>query len=181
MLEGVVVAVGWIAARRRAWNAATAARVFVSSLVVASVVIASFVAIGVHGGWAVKRADRDAEAAALATVADPDARVMSIDASGTKYASGHGGVVSPNDPIDTIRQVADAYRIEWLIVERDSLVAALEPVLRGTDRPSWIGSPILTIPAADGGPPRAAVYPVCLSPSDPRCRVVATSATAVTR
>jgi hypothetical protein len=180
MLEGVVVAVGWIAARRRAWNAATAARVFVSSLVVASVDIASCVASGVQGGWAVNRADRAAEAAALATVADPDARVMSIDASGTKYASGHGGVVSPNDPIDTIRQVADAYRIEWLIVERDSLVAALEPVLRGSQRPSWIGSPILTIPAADGGPPRAAVYPVCLSPSDPRCQVVA-SAAGVTR
>jgi hypothetical protein len=181
MLEGVGVAVAWVAARRRRWHRDGAIRVFTTATVVAGALLAVIVMFTVHGSWAVKRADRDAEAAALATLADPDARVMSIDASGTKYASGHGGVVSPNDPIDTIRQVADAYRIEWLIVERDSLVAALEPVLRGTDRPSWIGSPILTIPAADGGPPRAAVYPVCLSPSDPRCRVVATSATAVTR
>jgi len=175
MLKGVGVAVGWVAARRRRWNRDGATRVFTTATVAAGAVLAVLVVVTVHGSWEQKRADRDAEAHALALVADPDARVMSIDASGTKYATGHGGVVSPNDPIDTIRDVADAYRIEWLIVERVSLVAALEPVLRGTERPSWIGSPILTIPAGDGGPPRAAVYPVCLSPSDPRCQIVASA------
>jgi hypothetical protein len=98
---------------------------------------------------------------------------MSIDASGIEYASGHGGVVSPNDPIETIHDVAVAYRTEWLVLERDSIVASLAPVLRGVSRPGWIGAPILTIAATDGGPPRAALYPICLSASDPRCDVVA--------
>jgi hypothetical protein len=104
--------------------------------------------------------------------------VMSIDASGIKYATGHGGVVSPNDPIDTIHEVALAYRTEWLVLERDSIVAALAPVLRGESRPSWVGAPVLTIQAADGGAPRAAVYPICLSPSDTRCEVLASGALA---
>jgi hypothetical protein len=104
---------------------------------------------------------------------------MSIDASGIKYASGHGGVVSPNDDLGTIERVAVAYRIEWLLVERDSAVEALAPVLAGRARPRWIGSPILTIPAADQGPPRAALYPVCISPSDLRCDVVASARTNV--
>ena len=97
---------------------------------------------------------------------------MSIDASGIEYASGLGGVVSPNDPIETIHDAAVAYRTEWLVLERDSIVGALGPILTGQSRPSWIGAPILRIPAADGGAPRAAVYPICLSPADSRCAVV---------
>ncbi|HET7472956.1 MAG TPA: glycosyltransferase family 39 protein [Candidatus Limnocylindrales bacterium] len=173
MLEGVAVAVGWVAARRPRWNRASATRVFTTATVLAGAVIAVVVVLTVHGSWSQKRADRDAVAAALAVAADADARVMSIDASGIEYATGHGGVVSPNDPIDTIHDVAVAYRTEWLVLERDSIVASLAPVLRGVSRPSWIGAPILTIPAADGGPPRAAIYPICLSASDPRCEVVA--------
>jgi hypothetical protein len=173
VLEGVAVAVGWIATRRRAWNRATATRLFSGATVGFGVILTIVVSFTVHAGWAQKRSDREALATALALVADADARVMSIDAAGIEYVSGHGGVVSPNDPIDTIRDVADAYRIEWLILERDSIVAAVAPVLTGTSRPAWIGSPALTIPAADGGVPRAALYPVCLSPSDPRCTIVA--------
>jgi hypothetical protein len=134
------------------------------------------VSLAVHGGWAQKRADRATLADALTLVADPDARVMSIDASGIEYASGHGGVVSPNDPIDTIHDVVTAYQTEWLILERDSIVKALGPVLTGQSRPSWIGAPILTIPAADGGAPRAALYPICLSPVDTRCAILALDA-----
>ena len=40
-----------------------------------------------------------------------DDRVMSIDAAGTKYWTGHGGVVLVNDPIETIEEVARAYDI----------------------------------------------------------------------
>ncbi len=173
VLEGIGVAVGWLAARRRAWNRETATRVFTTAAVVAGSALALFVALAVHTAWAQKRADRSSEAAALAAYADPGARVMSIDASGTAYASGHGGVVTVNDPLATILDVATAYRTEWLILERDSIVAALAPVLSGQSRPAWIGSPVLTIPAADGATPRAAVYPICLSPADPRCQVVA--------
>ena len=173
MLEGVAVAVGWVAARRARWNRTSATRVFTGATVSAGALIAVLVVLVVHGSWAQKRADRGAIATALAAAADADVRVMSIDAAGLKYASGHGGVVSPNDPLDTIHDVALAYRTEWLVLERDSIVSALAPVLQARERPGWIGAPILSIPAADGGPPRAALYPICLSSSDPRCQVIA--------
>ncbi|HLO36605.1 MAG TPA: hypothetical protein VK194_11000, partial [Candidatus Deferrimicrobium sp.] len=180
MLEGVAVAVAWLAARRPAWNRDSATRVFTTATVVSGALLAVVVSLVVHGGWAQKRTDRATLAAALQLVAALDARVMSIDASGIEYASGHGGVVSPNDPIDTIRDVAIAYRTEWLILERDSIVATLGPVLAGQSRPSWIGPPELTIPAADGGAPRAALYPICLSPADARCTEVAGTAATTT-
>jgi hypothetical protein len=179
-LEGIAVGVGWIAARRRTWDARTATRVFTAATVGFGVIVSLFVAFGVHGGWAQKRTDRDTLAAGLRLVAGPDDRVMSIDAAGLEYASGHGGVVSPNDPLDTVHDVAVAYRIEWLILERDSLATNLAPVLSGQIRPAWIGPPILTIPAADGGTPRAALYPVCLSPADTRCTVVAAAGVVMT-
>jgi hypothetical protein len=172
-LEGIAVGVGWIAARRRTWHAASATRIFTVATVTFAAIVALFVSFGVHGGWAQKRADRDTLAAGLRLVAGPDDRVMSIDASGIEYATGHGGVVSSNDPLDTVHDVVVAYQIEWLILERDSVATNLAPVLAGEIRPSWVGAPVLTIPAADGGVPRAALYPVCLSPRDARCTVVA--------
>jgi hypothetical protein len=152
---------------------ATATRVFTVTTVAVSSIVAVLIVVGLHGSWAQKRADREALATALSVVAGPEDRVMSIDASGIEYVSGHGGVVSPNDPIDTDHEVALAYKIEWLILERDSIVRSMAPILAGMSRPSWIGPPILAIPAADGGIPRAALYPVCLSGSDQRCAVVA--------
>ena len=47
---------------------------------------------------------------------------MSIDAAGTEYWTGHGGVVLVNDPLETIEQVARAYDIRWLVLDRDDSV-----------------------------------------------------------
>jgi hypothetical protein len=173
-LEGIAVVVTWIARRRRAWDAPTATRLFSGAAITFAVVCAVAGAVVVHAGWDAKRDDRRAVGAALDLAgAAPDARLMSLDAAGFRYFTGRGGVVSPNDPIETIEQVADAYRIEWLILERDDIVPALAPVLLGEGRPSWIGPSVYSIPAGDGGAPRAAIYPVCLSPIDVRCTVVA--------
>jgi hypothetical protein len=173
VLEGVAIGVGWIAARRRAWNRDVATSLFSGAVIAYAAILSIVVGLGVHGGWEAQRADRRALSAALDLAgATPDARVMSLDAAGFNYISGHPGVVTPNDPIDTIQQVAKAYRIEWLIIERDNAVAALAPVLNGTGRPAWIGAPVYSIPDASGMP-RAALYPVCLSPSDVRCAIVA--------
>ena len=175
-LEGIVVAIAWIAARRRAWDRETATKLFVTAAVVLMVVVAVPGALIVHQRWERERTERRAVAAALDLAgAAPDARLMSIDAAGYRYATGHGGVVTPNDPLDTIEQVARAYRIEWLIIERDDAVAALGPVFSGETRPRWIGPRLIGIPGP-GGETSAAIYPVCLSPADPRCAVTAAGA-----
>lgn len=178
VLEGIAVGVAWIAARRRTWQPVAATRVFTTAAIGFAAVAAVVVSIGVHGAWEAKRTERRAIAAALTIAgAAPDARVMSIDAAGMNYVSGRPAVVTPNDPLDTIEAVARAYRIEWLVLERDGIVPALGPILAGESRPAWLGPAIYEIPAPDGGTPRAAVYPVCQGPQDVRCEVVAARGT----
>jgi hypothetical protein len=78
--------------------------------------------------------------------------------------------VTPNDPIETIESVARAYGTRWLVLERDDIVPALAPVLLGQARPPWIGAPVFE--RSSGARPGAdiALYPVCVSPGDGRCR-----------
>jgi hypothetical protein len=77
-------------------------------------------------------------------------RLMSIDSAGYRYAAGRPGVVLVNDPIETIREVAQAYDIDWLILERDDGVAAVGPILDG-DVPDWLAPPIVIQPGKAGG------------------------------
>jgi hypothetical protein len=70
-------------------------------------------------------------------------RVMSIDASGTKYWTGRGGVVLVNDPIETVEQVARAYDTRWLVLDGEDSVKAAGPILDDTHRPAWLGTPIV--------------------------------------
>ncbi|HET9615269.1 MAG TPA: hypothetical protein VFP22_10680, partial [Candidatus Limnocylindrales bacterium] len=104
-----------------------------------------------------------------------DDRLMTIDAAGFRLVTGHPGVVTTNDPIDTELQIATAYRLSWLVLERDEIATPMVPILSGASRPGWIGAPVFTLPTADGGPPRIAIYPICLSPADPRCVVLASA------
>jgi hypothetical protein len=90
----------------------------------------------------------------------PPDRLLSIDAGGFKYWTGHPGVVTPDDPIEVIESVARAYGTRWLIVERNDAARALGPVLAGT-RPPWIGVPVFSVPAPRGGLPLLALFPVC--------------------
>jgi hypothetical protein len=134
-----------------------------------------------QAAWAARRddfllVDRGlADAGAL-----PDDRVMSIDASGTLYWTGHGGVVLVNDPLETIEEVARAYDIRWLVLNRADTVASVAPILDGGPRPAWLGPPVAGRPArqlpdAPPLPPGAlgvGLYPVCLDPGDARCAEV---------
>jgi 4-amino-4-deoxy-L-arabinose transferase-like glycosyltransferase len=156
-LEGIGVAVAWVAARRRAWDATVATRAFTGAALVFALGAAIVGTIFVHGGWSDSREKFQAVGAALEQAgAAADDRVMSIDASGTKYWTGLGGVVLVNDPLETVEAVARAYGIRWLVLDRDDSVESVAPILDGQTRPPWLGEPVLSV----GDPVRLAIYPV---------------------
>ena len=177
VLEGVAAVVGWIATRRRTWNRDAATRVFCGTAVAIGILAAVLGTVAVDAGWNAKRDARLSLAVALDLVGvAPDDRLMTIDAAGFKYFTGRGGVVTTNDPLPTELEIATAYSISWLVLERDEISTTMAPVLRGDVRPAWIGAPVFSLPAAGGGPPRIALYPICLSPADRRCMIVASAA-----
>ena len=163
-LWGIVVAVGWIARRREGWDAESAGRVFVGGAVAFGVIAAVAGSFTVHGGWDVKRTRMQAVASALDAAGAPlEDRVMSIDASGYRYWSGHPGVVLVNDPLATVEEVARAYDIRWLVLERADVGAGCRRRSSWTaGAPDWVGPPILETPDVS-------VYPVCTAAGDPRC------------
>ena len=175
-LEGIAVAVGWVARRRRAWDPVRASRVFVGGAVALTVGLAAFYTPVVHAAWAAA-ADPRLEAGAWldAHGAPTTDRLMSIDASGFRYLTGHPGVVTVDDSLATIESVARAYDIRWLVLERQSIVRAMAPILEGGPRPAWIGPPVLTVPAtadeiaAGDAAPTLVLYPVCTVAGDARC------------
>ena len=153
-LEGVRRAVGWVATRRPAWDAAVATRIFSGAVVAFAIVCAVAGSLAVHATWDGRRERSLAVASTLEAAGAPISdRVMSIDAASTKYWSGRGGVVLPNDPLEAIREVAAAYQIDWVVLDRRESVPAAGPILDG-DVPSWLGTPLST------GVAGLAVYPV---------------------
>jgi hypothetical protein len=172
-LEGVAATVAWLGARRRRWNVEQATRVYVAGAIVFAIGVAVWSAVTVHAVWSESRVRFQQVGAALdAAGAARDERVMSIDASGTKYWTGHPGVVLVNDPLDTIEKVARAYDIRWLVLHRSEAVASVEPIIDGTSHPAWLGAPILTFPATGptvGSNIAGGVYPVCFAVGDSRC------------
>jgi len=177
-LEGIVVVVGWVAARRSTWSAPAATRIFSVAAIGLAVLAAIGSALVTQAGWTARRDDFLLVDRGLAGAgAAPDERVMSIDASGTLYWTGHGGVVLVNDPLDTIEEVARAYEIRWLVLNRADTVASVAPILDEGPRPAWLGVPVASRPARqlpDAAPlPAGALgvglYPVCLDLADIRC------------
>jgi hypothetical protein len=176
-LEGIGVGVAWIASRRPAWRAIVATRLFTGAAIVFSVILAVLAVQNVHANWAERRDRATTIADAFETAQVPAGdRVMSIDAAGTKYATGHGGTVLVNDPLATILQVGFAYDVRWLVLDRAETIDAVAPILDKDERPAWIGRPIYSERGtglnADGTPQAysLAIFPICLNASfDPRC------------
>jgi hypothetical protein len=177
-MEGLVIAARWVAPRRRGWTEEGAIRLFLVAGV-GSVLLngVAFAALALPS-W---NADRDhmlAAGRALDAAGAPQTdRLLSADPAGFSYFTGRGGVVTPNDSLDVVREVAAAYQIRWLVLERAHIVAPLTPVLESLVRPSWLGQPTYVIPytgartgdAAVDGAPALAIYPICLSAGDTRC------------
>jgi hypothetical protein len=169
-IEGVLIFVAWIAGRRRRWEEGAAGSFFVWGIVALVIATAVVFTPSVYRAWDASRQPRIALNAELDRlgVLRTD-RLLSIDAAGMKYWTGRGGVVTPDDPIDVIESVARAYETRWLVLERNDAARALAPVLAGK-RPDWIGSPAFTVPAADGGLPTLALYPLCLGSNTAACQ-----------
>jgi len=178
-LEGLAVVVAWLARRRRHWDVGRATLVFTRGIVTLTIVFGLLSVAAVHGTWGAVRAERREVANALERLSVPATdRLMSIDAAGYKYFTGRGGVVLVNDPLETIRSVAVAYDIRWLVLERGDSVPAMEPVLSGRARPVWIGARVFALPAPAGSEgsersersaPAVAIFPVCTAAGDARC------------
>lgn len=170
-LEAVAVVIGWVAARRPAWDPRVATPLFTWAVVVFVAGSAVLYAPVVWNSWDETRAPRRALAAELERLeVPPTDRLMTIDAGGFKYWTGRGGVVSPDDPIERIEAVARGYGIRWLVLERRAIVDALRPVLRDDIRPAWIGPAAWTLASkAEDGIPSLALYPVCTTAVDERC------------
>jgi hypothetical protein len=156
-LEGIALTVGWIAARRRAWNPVAATRTFIGATLAFAAVTAFLGSLFVHQVWADSRAKFVAVGQALDRAGAPlSDRVMSIDASGTKYWTGRGGVVLVNDPIETVERVARGYDVRWLVLDGQDSVKAAGPILDDISRPAWLGQPIVL----RRDPDPLVVYPV---------------------
>jgi hypothetical protein len=170
-MEGVLAAVGWMAARRPRWNAGQAGAVFITAVVAFVLALVPVYAGGVQQTWDETRQPRIALAGALDRLGvGMDERILSIDAAGIKYWTGRGGMVTPDDPMDTIEAVARAYHPRWLVVEKNDAAAAFGPMLEGTiPRPTWIGEPAFVVPATNGRLPALTLFPVCTEPGDDRC------------
>jgi len=181
-MEGVAAAAAWLAPKQERWVAEPLGQVAMVALVIVVALSGFVAALSVAGGWNTEAHERRDLAAALkAAGAAPSDRLMTADAASFKYFSGHGGVVTPDDPLATIEQAARAYGIRWLILERDGAVSALQPMLSNVGRPAWIGPAAYALPddapvGSGGGIPRpppglyrAAIFPVCTEPGDTRC------------
>ncbi len=162
-LEGVVLAAAWAAERRPSWEATQAARVFITGSVAFCLVAALLGAVAVHGGWDTNAGRMRSVGVALDLAGAPATdRVMSTDAAGYRYWTGHPGVVLVNDPLVTVQAVGDAYDVRWLILEPGDTVPAVAALLSGGPRPPWLGAPILERDDV-------VVFPMCHAPDDDRC------------
>ena len=94
---------------------------------------------------------------------------MAADPGAYNYLTDRQGVVTPNDPLPVIEDTMRAYGVRWLVLERSAIVPALEPVLAGDVRPSWLSLPVAVVPARQSDATAAALYAVCLTDGDTRC------------
>ena len=173
---GIGSAVRWVAARRPQWQPETAARNFTAIAIVVAWLMGGLATWRLASTWT---AESDLRAQLLASAPSPiptSDRLMSPDPGAYWYRWAIPGIPTPYDSLAVVQQAAARYGVRWLILEQQYVVPSLEPVLAGTVHPSWLSKPLAVVPPAMGetGPaaklPQAALYAVCLSPGDARCR-----------
>lgn len=182
VIAGIASVVGWVARRRRTWNAQAATRIFTAAAVAIAVLAAVLQTVTVTRHWSDVRAVHEAVVGPLRDSPLGD-RFMAVDPGAIRYLSGHQGVVTPYDALPVIEDVLRAYNVRWLILESESIMPALAPLLTGQARPAWLSAPLVTVSPQPGDlatrdgeaaartpdVPAAALYAVCLTPQDTRC------------
>lgn len=179
VVAGVAAVVGWVARRRPSWDAARATTVFGYGAVVVAVAGAVLQSANTIGRWSAQRAAEMPLAASLVAAAQPGDRVMSADPGAYRYLTGLGGIVTPNDDLGTIEEAARLYDVRWLVLERNEIVPAMEPVLLGETSPGWLSRPVAVVPGSGGAVASTspsfpvehygAIYAVCFDAADARC------------
>jgi hypothetical protein len=181
-MEGIAMAVAWLARRRSNWRQERAEPMFLVAGVAVMVLSAALYTPVVARAWDADRELRLGAATALdAAGAQSTDLLLSADPAGFKYFTGRGGVVTPNDSLEVIRRVAAGYGTRWLVLERAQVVTPLVPILEMKTRPAWIGAPIYTEPYTgrpSGDPdidaaPALAIFPICTTADDLRCSTAA--------
>ncbi len=173
-IVGIGATVRWVAVRRPNWDVPRATRNFTAIAVGLVWVIGAVATLLLAGTWQHEANDRTALLSEHPVPATD--RLMSADPGAYWYRWGITGVPTSNDPLPVVEKAAALYGVRWLILEKEQLVPSLRPVLAGTEHPSWLSKPLAVVPAtaSDTGPdaalPQAALYAVCLSPQDSRCR-----------
>jgi hypothetical protein len=179
VVAGTVAVVGWIAERRSSWSAATATRAFVGAAVAIAFMAATLQTMSTTQRWSDARQVQEGVAARLRDLPQAD-RFMAVDPGAINYLTGREGIVTPHDELPVIEAAMRAYDVRWLVLERNSIVPSLAPVLTGSVRPTWLSQPVAVV-AEDPAPrvatvgeptpavPAAALYAVCMDPADTRC------------
>lgn len=173
-MVGIDRAVRAVAARRKGWQPERASRTFAAIALATMVLGAVGASVLTTRTWAADHAVRAGMSAALADVPAGE-RLMSPDAGAYRYHAGRAGIVTPDDPLPVVEAALRAYGIRWLVLERAHIVESFVPVIKGELRPTWLSSPVFSLPSveasADGTTPipRGVLYAVCLQPADARC------------
>jgi 4-amino-4-deoxy-L-arabinose transferase-like glycosyltransferase len=176
---GISACIGWIARRRPDWNAQSATRIFGAGAVGVAALIAVVQTSSVTHDWSRAREVQARVATGITNVL-PGERFMAADPGAMHYLTGLQGVVTPTDSLDVVEDVMRQYDVRWLVLERRSIVPALEPVLLGSVRPAWLSQPVAVVETSHGAiasngsvpeaVPDAALFAVCLAPDDSRCQ-----------
>jgi 4-amino-4-deoxy-L-arabinose transferase-like glycosyltransferase len=178
VVSGVAGAVAWMAQRRRTWSPRAATRVFLGATVGIMLMVGAVQTASVTGHWSEVRATQLELATALHD-APPSDRFMAVDPGAINYLTGRQGIVTNTDDLPVIEAAMRAYDVRWLLLERESIVPALAPVLAGSLRPAWLSEPVAVVPAQPGAMagrdteaatiPAGALFAVCLTTADTRC------------
>ncbi len=112
---GLDAAVDWVAARRRAWDAETAKRVFTGGAVGLAILLTVAMLATRLPSWN----DGDALLREIGVVFPSDAGVMSNNPPGFWVATGHPGVMVPNGNVSTLLVVADKFGMRYVLLDRN--------------------------------------------------------------